>query len=391
MENRGQILMRYLAELVNASLENRTPYAIPTALSVEEILDIADKGQIRYLIYSALSKVLNDGQTADRLQSKIVRSTFKSLTQMGCVHRLQELFEQAEIPFQVLKGAVMKQLYPKPEYREMGDIDLIVFEDSIHKADEILRAEGFAKIEEVKHHAVYKKAPFVILEVHWDLIDKSVDSNQYTYFKQENRSTLKPGKQYEYEFDREQFYVYMIAHMAKHFYETGCGIRNLVDIYVYREKYKEVLDFDVIDRELDKCGLKQFEAQVSRLAYVWLTGENADEIQEFLFVYMVDCGIYGKTENGIWSQLAETGTDMGQFIKHPKLWHIFPNSDYMKKKYKWLERYPYLLPFAWLMRMGRALGHPSSMNRQRELGKMNSYEVKRYCQMYQTLGLNYKK
>lgn len=26
-----------------------------------------------------------------------------------------------------------------------------------------------------------------------------------------------------------------MAHMAKHFYKRGCGIRNLVDIYVFLE------------------------------------------------------------------------------------------------------------------------------------------------------------
>ena len=36
------------------------------------------------------------------------------------------------------------------------------------------------------------------------------------------------SKMYVYDFEAEDFYIYMMAHMAKHFYKRGCGIRNLV-------------------------------------------------------------------------------------------------------------------------------------------------------------------
>ena len=93
--------------------------------------------------------------------------------------------------------------------------------------------------------------------------------------------------------------------MAKHFYETGCGIRNLLDIYIYQNAYKATMDRRLVEEELRKCGLLNFEREMKNLSVIWLDNLAGDTFYNNLFEYMLDCGIYGKGENGVWGQLAK--------------------------------------------------------------------------------------
>ena len=92
----------------------------------------------------------------------------------------------------------------------------------------------------------------MIIEAHRAMYDKTVDGRQAEYFSDMSRAVLREGYQFTYDFNIEDFYIYMIAHIAKHFYAMGCGIRNLLDIYIYLNKYGEQLDREYISSELKK-------------------------------------------------------------------------------------------------------------------------------------------
>ena len=50
------ILESYLAELVNAALDNKTPSDIPSSITFDEIFDIAVKNHMEYILFSTLVK-----------------------------------------------------------------------------------------------------------------------------------------------------------------------------------------------------------------------------------------------------------------------------------------------------------------------------------------------
>ena len=135
--------------------------------------------------------------------------------------------------------------------------------------------------------------------------NKTVNKSQYEYFSDMSRAVLREGKSYIYDFSNEDFYVYMMAHMAKHFYVKGCGIRNLVDVYVFNNKFADVLDRKYVKEQLQICGIATFTEHMEKLASIWLGDEKSDEFYDDLFLYMLDSGIYGKDENGIWNRFAE--------------------------------------------------------------------------------------
>lgn len=388
MDNSKEIIqMRYLGELVRAQLENRMPAAIPDTVSFEELEQIAYSAQMPYMILGALIRLSLSKEQVIRCRNALKTSTLKTLLQVQTVRDIQDRLEKAGIRNQVLKGAVMKYMYPRVELREMSDIDFMIYEKDFTDTERILEEAGFHRSQAIKHHVIYQKPPLLTVEMHWDLYEKTVDKSQYLYYKDQFRAVLAQGKNYTYEFSKENFYVYMISHMAKHFYENGCGIRNLVDIYVFNQKYGNIIDRSLVEQELAKCGILHFESHIAKLAKLWLEDGECTEFYANLFRYMVDCGIYGKGENGIWGQLCKQNT--WKHKKRMNLTYYFPTAQYMKEYYPWLEGKEILLPTAWLCRGVHGLFHKDCVERAKKLKDREKYRI--MMEIYHNLELNFVK
>lgn len=386
-------ISEYLAELICAQLEGRKPLELPQGSSVEEIVDIAQQNHMDYLLLGALLKVdaLSEEQK-ELLRGKVMRSLMRTVTQVTELKEMERCFEEAGIKNQPLKGARMKFIYPAPEMREMSDIDVLIDADCMKQAARLLTENGYVLARSVKHHDIYKKAPFMVIEAHRAMYDKTVDGEQYKYFSNFSKAVLREGRNYTYDFRQEDFYVYMMAHMAKHFYTMGCGIRNLVDIYVYRNRYGSSMDTEYVKEELKKCGILEFTRHMEKLAAIWLTGGKSSRFYDDLFQYMMDSGIYGKDENGIWNKFAEEKMrDRDATPRQLKRWYYFPPLSYMSEYYPWLEKHHYLLPVAWGVRACRGMFMKKGTKKRKMLHEIDADKVKTYQTIYQNMGLHFKK
>ena len=282
-----KLIMDDTCELIRACFEKRDLNNI--SIDKKELLEIASAGDMQYLLLYPILRNETDREILDTASALVKRNTYITFLQMMCAKQITELFEEEKIRHQLLKGAILKKIYPSPEMRQMSDVDLIVFDESLEKAAAVLEKNGYISHGLIKHHMIFTSPMGVNVEVHWSLFDQNVDYGQYLYFKDSCRSKLSENLQYTYEFDKEDFYIYMIAHMAKHFFETGCGIRNLLDIYVYTQKYYGMMDINYLNKELKKCGLNDFEKNMKNLAYIWMDRKKCSTFYENLFAYMVEC------------------------------------------------------------------------------------------------------
>lgn len=384
-------IMQYLSSLVHAQLDNKKPGEIPEGIHIDELVEIAHRNHMDYLILGALLRSdLAEGKKSN-IKSFVIKSTMRSMTQIHCLKELEEEFEKEGIYYQVLKGSILKKLYPTPEMREMSDIDVMIHAENLKRAKKVVEEMGFTLHESVKHHDIYMKAPFLIIELHHALYDKDVDKNQYEYFKNAEHLIVKEGKKYALQFSTEDFYVYLIAHMAKHFYETGCGIRNVIDVYLYRQCYEATWDEAIIESELAKCGLTVFEDRIHTLAQVWLGGQKSDLFSKMLFNYMVDCGIYGKGEYGLWGKFAMLNkTDIINYQSHAKWWYYFPPKSYMERDYPWLKKLPFLIVVAWGIRAVHGLFSKDGREKRRMLLNIESEDVRIMNEIYKGMQLHFK-
>ena len=73
-----------------------------------------------------------------------------------------------------------------------------------------------------------------------------------------------------------RFYIYHLAHFAKHFYEMGSGIRSVMDIYVYLRAFGKEMDIRYIERELKTLELYEFGKQMRNLSLFWFSPHSKD-------------------------------------------------------------------------------------------------------------------
>lgn len=384
-------MMQYLSDLVHAQLEYKKPGDIPEGIQIVELVNIAHRNHMDYLILGALLKSDLPEEIKSDIKPFVMQSTIKSLVQVSCLKELEKRFETEAIYYQVLKGSVLKKIYPAHEMREMSDIDVMIYDENLDRAKKVVEEIGFTLYESVKHHDIYMKAPFLIIELHHALYDKDVDKNQYEYFKKGKQLIEKVGNKFALQFGTEDFYVYLIAHMAKHFYETGCGIRNVIDVYLYRQFYEPTWDEAIIAAELEKCGLTIFESRIHTLAQVWLGGQTPDVFSQMLFDYMVDCGIYGKGEYGIWGQFAMLNKkDNINYQSYAKWWYYFPPKSYVERDYPWIKKYPFLLVVAWGIRAVHGLLSKDGREKRKMLLNIKNDDVRIMSEIYKGMQLQFK-
>lgn len=384
--------MQYLSELVHAQLENIRPQNIPEGISLETLVEVAHRNHMDYLILGALLKTDLTEEQKSSIRPYVIKSTVRNLAQVHCLRELEDRYEEEGIYHLVLKGAVLKQLYPVSEMREMSDIDIMIYDENLNRAKKIVEELGFTLFKSVKHHDIYVKAPYLMIELHHALYDKNVDKNQYEYFQRDKLTIAKDGKKYAMQLSTENFYVYLIAHMAKHFYETGCGIRNLMDVYYYRKSYATTWNYAYLGKELQECGLTVFEQRISTLAQVWLGGRKTDSFSETLFDYMLNCGIYGKSENGLWGRFAKEDSNKDTRLKlFAKSWYYFPPLSYMESDYPWLIKHPKLLVVAWGIRAVHGLLHKDGREKRKMLLNIKNEDISRIQSIYKGMQLDFKK
>ncbi len=261
---------------------------------------------------------------------------------------LKTAFEEEKIPFILLKGSVIRQYYPEPWMRTSCDIDILVHEDDIERAIEVLTDKKGYTLEKKAYHDYSLFSPAgVHLELHFNLketrdkIDKLlIKAWDYAYKRAENS--------FEYLFTDEFFIYHQLAHASYHFVSGGCGIRPPVDIYLLEKHLK--YDKNKLDELLTEGGIKVFSDNFYRLSKVWFEGEEHNEITEKTEKFLFSGGVYGTKENY---------TAVGQSKNKGKAGHLF--------KRIWL---PYqFLTIEYPNLKGKRILQPF-------------YEIKRWCKLF---------
>ena len=384
MKNSGEIKMYNqqeadcLRNIIRYHLEGDSLPAIPEGVTQERLFQIARENHIDFMVAEALLELgILDSSKEAEMRHHCFQRIFHSANQLHELERLQNAFEAEKVKNLPLKGAVLKFLYHKPEQRQMSDLDICVEEEELSHVQTIMETLGYQLVEQVKNHDVYYKSPNMEIEIHKCLYKKEVDKKQHDYFGGLERAIKDEGKEYCYHQTHEAFYIYMIAHMACHFYERGCGVRNLIDIYVYLKKFENIMDKAYVEKALQECGLTDFECYMRKLSFMWLKdGKIKEEFYQSLLGFMMDCGIYGKEQYGVWKEYAkQRDKEGGNSAQNMKVWYVFPPLRYMEKEFSTLKKLPVLLPVFWVFRIVRGIVCKRGLERREYLHTVDDGKV----------------
>ena len=307
----------------------------------EEVLKFAKRHSISCCVAMALESAgIKSIETSKAIAHAMRRDTIFENSLAEVTAKLDE----AGIWYVLLKGIILKKYYPKPFMREMADHDILFDASRAAEVKEIMEGLGFTTESfGDKNHDVYHKKPTLNYEMHRSLFESYYNGKISGYYRDKN-DLSRP----------EDFYLYTVAHEYKHYSDRGTGLRSLIDIYLYLKK--EELDWDYIEQETEKLGIREFEQDNRRLA-VALFG-NGEVTDEQMLSYILSSNVYGNITNRIKNRVDRSnGKHFSYMFKRLGIPVRASNPYYrfFTKHYPFFYKYKVLLPLLPFYRILRGL------------------------------------
>ncbi|MBQ7595854.1 MAG: nucleotidyltransferase family protein [Clostridia bacterium] len=333
------------------SVLNSTPLPrLPEEFDWDSFCSFVKEHNISSIIYFAVKQMKNvPAEIVKIFEEVYLRACLKTAVIDVEIPALLDAFEKGGVRHMVLKGFIMRDYYPDPIMRSMGDVDILVGSD-LEKAHQIMIESKYKFHSEGFLHSNYSK-PNVYIELHKSLVDEYFDTMYRYYGEGFEKARIADGYKYRYVFSDEDFYIFLLAHVAKHFKISGTGIRSIMDIYVFRKKFSS-LDEKYIDAELSKMGLLTFKNKIEETAFSWFSKPFDGEF-DAVGEYIITSGVYGQVDNHelnafILNTFKDTSYKKGK-LKYI-LNMIFPGREYIGARYPKAKKHPVLIPFYWVVR-----------------------------------------
>lgn len=304
------------------------------ASAIKDILSLAKSHDLAHIVSSALEKanLLPKDELGEKAKKQKMLAMYRYLGFNREIPSIKQTLEDAKIPFILLKGSIIRKYYPEPWMRTSSDIDVLVREEDVEKAREIIEAELLYKTESRNAHEV---GMFSEGGIHLELHRTLIEADEFLAFEKVLSSVWEhtekeDGFEYSLLLSDAMFYYYHVAHMAKHYMHGGCGVRPFMDLFLLstgdtktEEKRKELLE---------NGGLLRFAETAQALAHVWFGNGEHTKLTKDMEDYIIDAGVYGTQENYVAIQQTKQGNRFKYvlsriWLPYDRLRHYYPSLD----------------------------------------------------------------
>lgn len=385
---------RDVISLIKSALTNEK-LNISDELDWQKVLSLSEKHRIAILLYYGItnSKINLPKNVFSILEKKALMDAVISKNQIFAITKLLTEFENNGIDYLPVKGSVLKMLYPKPELRPMGDADILIKVEQYGKIKPVLEKMGYEFGGESLCEIIWKKKGRLYLELHKTLVPQNVE-DYYVYFGTgwENAVKIK-GYEHRFELSKEDHYLFVFTHFARHYRAAGIGIKHIVDIWMYNKIYDN-MNYEYINKRLEEIGLKEFHKNVLETLDVWFENKQDTKMSDFITSIIFSSGAFGLQSKAILSEAVKRKGKDGNITsaKRSKLfWLIFYPYKFMCLKYPILKKAPILLPFFWMVRIINALFFRKNNVKKywENIKSIEDKEVEEYRQALDFVGLDY--
>jgi hypothetical protein len=367
--NEGQ---NQLIELISCAIRGEKADELASDMQYTSIINMAEEHCITPLLFfslhnSDIEKKI-DIEELNLLKKRSILSSIFQIQHANQIRRLFTLFYSSNIQAIALKGMVLRELYPKPEFRLMSDCDILIKPIDLEKASEILIKEGYYQISYTKEHLTFKHDKHFLIDLHWTLEDKRGYST-ITKFETkawENAMYMQCGNTPLLSLSWEDMLVYLCMHMAGHTVSGGFGIRQLCDVVLLIEKKADEINWRSFIVKIKDIGIDKFTFAILQVCKEIFKLKIPGEISEYLRIerrylemfidYILNGGVYGKqdlvnahTNRIVFRVFTEDSNNLSDSFGVTKQLRLmfFPRIDNLKNRYPYAQKCSAFIPVAW--------------------------------------------
>lgn len=296
---------RYFIEMTSAFL-NGTSLRADRPVKWDEILYLARiqsmTGILGYMAQMEESEYKAEPKLAEQFFRMYLHNLQVAVNRDVQCRRIMDALCEKKIRHIVMKGIVVRNYYPIKELRSMGDFDFVVHEEDVEEAEKILLEIGYQFLKQSGFVREYTMGDYCA-EIHTKLFSsvlKEKNQNIIRYFDDAWEHTQPTENGFTMTLNEEYHLLFLLCHIAKHFYGGKCGIRMILDIAVYLKHFSGTLDVGSIWRELEKLNLRQFAENIFGLCDSWFgvalpdfKSDLHEPIYGMLYTFIVMGGMYG--------------------------------------------------------------------------------------------------
>lgn len=279
----------------------------------------------------------------------------------------------------LVKGIVCRSLYPKPDLRISGDEDILIPQEQFERCHEAMLAYGMILPPDVQDISGSYEVPYgkrnspIYIELHKSLFPPESraygDLNRFFSDVHKNVTTIDADGHEIPTMSSTDHFFYLICHAFKHFLHSGFGVRQVCDIVLFANRHGQEIDWtrvlgqcreihaDLFAAALLSIGKRYLGFDPDQACYpqVW---QEIDVDEQAMLSDLLESGIYGDADM---NRKHSSTITLSAFSDHKNgrkprghmLGSIFPPIDQMLGRYPYLKKKPYLLPYAWLVRIVR--------------------------------------
>lgn len=374
---------RLLLEALKASLKNEK-VSWDFEITPEEWKQLFKKAEIHQIfpmiyeaVYACPAAKPVFAELIEPQKRRIMQKVMLQIMKTDEFLRLYKHLNERGIYPAVVKGIVCRQLYPNPDYRSSGDEDMLIDPSWFPKCHEVMLEYGMETPVEVERLETEYEVPYgkkgspISIELHKSLFPPDSDAygelNRFFGEVHENTVTIEVQGRKIRTLNYTDHLFYLICHAFKHFLHSGFGIRQVCDIIMFANAYGEKIDWQNMLIKCQKINADQFTAALFKIGenYLVFDAQKACYSSEWqkmtvdekdLLEDLLMSGIFGDSDmsrkhSSMITLNAVTAQKEGKRAQANVLKTIFPGLDSMKGKYPYLEKYPFLLPAAWVQRI----------------------------------------
>ena len=298
--------------------------------TLKAVVKLAKKHDVVTFVGNAISKtnIKIDANIKAYIDKKIYSAIIMTEKQKYCLNEIKKVFNKNQILFIPLKGSILRDYYSEPWQRTSCDIDILVKEEDLNNAKEILEKELKVDFSDnpSPHDISGVSTEGVSIELHFRLMEESVEGNTGIIL-QDVWNRIERKEDYCCYLTDEMFYFFNMAHFYKHFSNSGCGIRHFIDLYVINNKMK--LNAEMFKDTLVSGGLYKFAVYSEKLCNIWFGNGKYDDLLKDFEEYILNGAIYGTKENAITVSRIDNNSKSRFIFK--RIWVDYP---YLCKSFK---------------------------------------------------------